>query len=406
MRGQFLTDLVVSGVAMTTAVLPVPGNVGTAMAGSASIPVVARGGFMGPAAVSTRPSNGHDARLRLAPTSDSRLFFTASAGCPAVSLSRETCSKAGRMTVLYSVTPEGLRPKALYGYDGDAGVFQRPLVPSADRRNLLTTTTAGGNGCSIEATSRLVVLGFDGSHPRGVTAPRRFRCYWPSDWSVAGRPALVERGADSANALRIDPRTGAQAPITSFGVDSERFAQQPMWIHDGRSVLYKYTPNEAGARTRLVVSRPNGTHRHRLAGTRQLRVQEIAVSPDERRVAVAAYSGRRDGVYLMHVDGTHRSRVASHELVNFGGYGSLRWSNDSKHLLFLGSNAIFRTGRGGHPANKLQRPSVTQAVWSPRATRIAFTDSNGLWTMRPDGTRQHLITATARSVSAWLANPR
>ena len=227
-----------------------------------------------------------------------------------------------------------------------------------------------------------------------------------------------------------DPRPRAVAG-SYFGIEDSN----PDWVNpiplpmaaDGKTILF-YTRCDGSELCAGRSRRPSAIYR--LAGRRSKRLARAAIpvgfAVSGRRFAVVTNSLRccsatpswsHDGTQLawiyhgnlwtIRADGTGDRQLAAGVVGPHASSDAARrpsWSPDGARLVFerttrsLGLYEVNAT-RGG-----LRRLGAgTAPAWSPDGTRIAFVRGTGVFTIRPDGTGETKLTATARATAGLLS---
>jgi Tol biopolymer transport system component len=277
--------------------------------------------------------------------------------------------------------------------------------------------------------------------------------------SRRGRSCVVQRGSPRAIALSADGRvlwqaadegntylaigllTAALRDPSARSVAGSYFGKEesnPDWVDpsplpmagDGKAILY-YTRCDLSEL--CVGSSRRQSAIYRLAGRRSSRLAKVAIpvglAVSGRRFAVVTNSLRccsfapawsPDGTRLawiyhgnlwtIRADGTGDRQLAAGVSPPNSSSGEARrpsWSPDGARLVF--DRTVFDEGRlrslgvyvveatGG----RVRRITAgTAPAWSPDGARIAFVRGTGVFTIRPDGTGETRLTATARA-TAW-----
>lgn len=154
--------------------------------------------------------------------------------------------------------------------------------------------------------------------------------------------------------------------------------------------------------------------------------EEFAWSPDGRRIAFVRYfadTNRRSSqsqpsaIYVVNPNGTGLRRITRERRYDIK---HLSWAPDGRslaHTQALGTGRTFglfvTTLSGGERelASALT-PSAITASWSPDGQRVAFSvdaieaQSDGTYTIRPDGSQRVRLTGTVTDVLEWSPDSR
>jgi TolB protein len=168
---------------------------------------------------------------------------------------------------------------------------------------------------------------------------------WP-DWSPDGTRIAFTRYTGGKPDIYVMNADGSlQTNITANPASDSG----PAWSPDGTRIAFD--SDRAGGALQIWVMNADGTGLLQLTSTPQLN-SSADWSPDGNRIA---FESNRDGqreIYVMNADGTAPTR-----------------------LTFSGNNY--------------------GPEWSPDGMRIVFSSSNGLWSVKPDGTQLTQLTINA-----------
>jgi len=112
----------------------------------------------------------------------------------------------------------------------------------------------------------------------------------------------------------------------------------------------------------------------------------------------------RKGVWVMRGDSTKRHRIT----IGAGGSLFLNWSPGSRWIVFadLGTSGsglrdLTWCARDGSVLKRLTRTSADELspAWAPNGREIVCAKARSLWRMKPDGSGQRLLAASASSPS-------
>jgi len=130
------------------------------------------------------------------------------------------------------------------------------------------------------------------------------------------------------------------------------------------------------------------------------------------RVGVIAFA-RADGIYAMHVDGSHVHRlmhIRPDSIRWVASIRSLAWSPDGKKLAYWmrgqiwvmnadGTHNVALVGTPVAPLDGYPTMDPESPTWSPDGRQIAYTDGSerrALWVMNADGSGKHRVAPLGR----------
>ncbi len=241
------------------------------------------------------------------------------------------------------VVPEPATPTAEPTAEPTAAPTATPLPTAAP------TPFGGGSGRIAyvsfrDGNAEIYTMGDNDAAPTRLTNNPEIDD-WP-DWSPDGARIVFTRYTGSKPDIYVMNADGAfQINLTN----NPAWDSGPAWSPDGTRIAFD--SNRAGGKLQIWIMKTDGTGLLRLTNTPQLN-SSPDWSPDGNRIA---FESNRDGqreVYLMNSDGTAQTR-----------------------LTFSGNNY--------------------GPEWSPNGNRIVFSSSNGLWSIKPDGTQLTQLTINA-----------
>ncbi len=169
-------------------------------------------------------------------------------------------------------------------------------------------------------------------------SPNLLELWGPIRWSPDGRSILVP-GKDKKiqhGLYLVDAQTGEFRSTLRSDVDSD--ISHPAWFPDGKRLLYTDIRSESGTITEAVVVRDlqTGQKTELFRPTRGLKIDDIALSPDGRQVALTLLEKetRSSVLKVLPVAGGEASElVRAKEPETIVG-DSLSWSSDSQYIVF------------------------------------------------------------------------
>jgi Tol biopolymer transport system component len=228
-------------------------------------------------------------------------------------------------------------------------------------------------------------------------SPNLLELWGPIRWSPDGRSILVP-GKDKKiqhGLYLVDPQTGKVMSTLQSDLDSE--ISHPAWFPDGKRLLYTDVLRESGTRTEAVVVRDLQTGRKTelFRPTRGLKIDDIALSPDGRQVALTLLEKetRSSVLKVLPVAGGEASElVRAKEPETIVG-DALSWSSDSQYV-------VFGKGRSTSGEPKTQLLAIASHGGEPHALGLAM-DSVGSLSFDPSG---HHVAFSAGSAKreVWV----
>jgi TolB protein len=156
----------------------------------------------------------------------------------------------------------------------------------------------------------------------------------------------------------------------------------PVFSPDGRSILFTST---RGGKTGVWRMAADGSGPERLADGDQ-----AEWSPDGKRIVF-----RRGGrIVLRDVAGGNEKTLTPDDFDRCSGPA---WSPDGKTIAFAclrgGANALFTVpADGGKPVTVYDEKGACEPHWSPDGGRLVYETEAHICTIRPDGTKNRLVT--------------
>jgi Tol biopolymer transport system component len=216
-------------------------------------------------------------------------------------------------------------------------------------------------------------------------SPNLLDLWGPIRWSPDGRSILVP-GKDKKiqhGLYLVDAQTGEVRSNLQSDLNSE--ISHPAWFPDGKRLLYTDRRPESGTIKEAVVVRnlQTGQKTELFRPTRGLKIDDIALSPDGRQVALTLLEKetRSSVLKVLPLAGGEASElVRTKEPETIVG-DSLNWSSDSRYIVFgkgrstgqPKTHLLTISSRGGEPhALGLAMDSVGSLSFDPSGHHVAF----------------------------------
>jgi tricorn protease len=304
---------------------------------------------------------------------------------------------------LYTVPVEGGRVRRISQSEGKEGVFS----PKGDRiayvRGPGTWYRKGYRGssnddiwiCNADGTNNHCLTTFNGQDTSPMWSPDSQSIYYVSE--CAGTPSNIVRQDVGG--------TGPPQPITNHkddGIRRARISRNGEWMvyECGADLWVVSTITKQSRKLAIEVHADDKANTERTV-TFTHGATEFAPSPDERHVAFAVHGQ----LFLMPIGGGRATRLTEGTSLDHG----IAWAPNGKSL-------IFASDRGGHEdlyalqpddpehpelvrAHKFKVTKLTNnpeaeigASFAPDGKRVAFLRAGKLWSMKPDGTDEKVLT--------------
>lgn len=210
----------------------------------------------------------------------------------------------------------------------------------------------------------------------------------------AGTPGLV-LAVREGEVVLIDPSdlsiratrpAGTDLPMAAWSPDGGRIA---VWDGSDAASALVITDSELVERFRIPIQARAGAR--------------LTWSPDGRRIALSIDDGNGVAVYVVDAaTGGVPARITDYALAA----ESPVWSPDGRLIAFRGGvgiadEALYVARPDGRDVARLSRLATGVGAWCPPAwapdgTSILFDSQANIWSVRPDGTDEHLVIGTGR----------
>lgn len=197
----------------------------------------------------------------------------------------------------------------------------------------------------------------------------------PSD----AAPAVSEQGELKSDIFVIGV-TGDHRRQLTHGFEEARY-ESPAWSRDGRALAF--SGSICGDCPSMLSLADPGSGRVRQLPTAVVSAARPSFAPNGRRLVFVG--GNTNAVYVVDVDGTHLQRLTR----NAAAHDQAVWSPDARRIAYTqqqpnGQWDIYVMNADGTHAHALTRTpeSEEQPAWSPDGRRIAFArQRRGLWSI-------------------------
>lgn len=301
----------------------------------------------------------------------------------------------------------------------------------------LMVTTASAASAGRPPTGRIALTDFvtnqiytvnpDGSALVQLThEPTGIAARW-SSWSPNGSRLLFVRFNLSNGMGRIwimNANGTGQRKLTSDAAGFRDY--EPAYTPDGTHIVFmRCSPGDGLCA--IWIMRSDGTHRHLIVpfinAPNETNNFDPKVSPDGRRITFTRFGFRGiiSQVWVARIDGTHARPLTAPRLEA----GQPTWSPDGHHIAFASNSSRVQSslyvmradGSGVRRLVTTKWPTDNFGpAYSPGGGRIAFGSDrrhpadlccNDLFTMRADGSQQHLLATGLQGVIdiAWGTAP-
>lgn len=168
----------------------------------------------------------------------------------------------------------------------------------------------------------------------------------------------------------------------------------------------------------LASVKPDGSARRVVTRCRHqsatCRIRLFAWSPNGKRVLFFRSDGEQHYVYSLYVvdaDGDNLKRLANCGFCGTPGNSGAAWSPHSTSIVYSGKNGLFVVDARRGTTRRLTRCGTScfdlYPAWSPTGSKIAFTRSGSLYTVKPNGSAlTKLTSAPYASDPAWSPDGR
>ncbi len=261
---------------------------------------------------------------------------------------------------------------------------------------LPTATPFGGGGYIAyvsfrDGNAEIYVMEEDDTSPTRLTNNPEIDD-WP-DWSPDGtKIAFTRYSAGKPDILVMNADGSAQVNLTN-NADSDT---GPAWSPDGSKIAF--ASNRVGGVLQIWVMNADGSEAEQLTDTPELNTSPSWSSDGSRIAFESTRDGQRE-IYVMNADGTGQTRLT----FTGSNYGP-KWSPSGSRIVFGSSDGIWSMKGDGTQLMQLTTnagPLIfdVHPNWSPDGTQIIFDskrDGNSdLWVVESDGTELNKVTTNS-----------